>query len=358
MNERLQRRRDRLINGAWLLFLCAGVYGVCKYLLPLFLPFIIGFFIAYLCKPLSVFLHRHLHWPLKCCGTVVIFAVYIALLLLLFLLGGKVIFLIQSLALHAQEYYAAYLAPIVERLSQSAARHVEAAVPAWAPQLDDFIRAAVDGLQNTIATLSGKILSAIASFGMQIPRFLMGLLFAVMASIFISMDYQKISECILHLFPKRYRGIYLQIRQSLKDTAGKYLRAYLILMVITFFELSIGLFIIGVPHPIVVSAATAFCDALPVLGTGVVLLPWAFIELIIGRFSIGIGILILYVVVGMIRNFLEPRILGKQLGLHPLAALLAVYIGYRLFGVIGMVFCPALLQIAVQLKREGLFLDH
>lgn len=96
-------------------------------------------------------------------------------------------------------------------------------------------------------------------------------------------------------------------------------------MLITFTKLTIGLSLIRADNPIGAAAAIAVCDALPVLGIGTILIPWCLLSFTMGRFSFAVGILIIYVIIGILRGFLEPKILGKQLGLHPLAALIAVY---------------------------------
>lgn len=351
MSDRLKKRKADLINISWLLVMLGGLYVACKYLVPLFFPFLFGFAIALICKPISIFLRKKFRLREKICGAITLFLVYLFLFLLMWFLGGKLLYLMQNFAVHAQEYYSGYIAPVLNKMEEGATKGAQMASVSWAPQISDVFSGFSSGLQTAIAQLSSNALSFVAGIGMQIPKFLVNSLFAIMASIFISIDYSAVSLGIIKLFPKKRQKTILEAKQLFIETVGKYLRAYGILMVLTFIELSAGLCLLRVENPFAIAAATALCDAMPVLGTGVILIPWAALELVLGKFPLAVGILTIYCIVGVVRSFLEPRILGKQLGLHPLVTLVAVYLGAHMFGVLGMVFFPMLVQIIVQLKR-------
>lgn len=351
MSDRLKKRKADLINISWLTVMLGVLYLSCKYLLPLFFPFLIGFAIALICKPTSIFLRKKFRLGEKICGAITLFLVYLLLFLLLWFLGGKLLYLMQNFAVHAQEYYVSYIAPVLNKLEEGTIKGTQMASVSWALQINDIFSGFSSGLQTAIAQLSSRALSFVASFGMQIPKFLVNSLFALMSSIFISLDYSAVSLGIIKIFPKKRQKTIFEAKRLLIETAGKYLRAYGILMVLTFIELSVGLCLLRVENSFAIAAATALCDAMPVVGTGVILIPWAVLELALSRFPLSVGILTIYCIVGIVRSFLEPRILGKQLGLHPLVTLIAVYLGAKLFGVFGMVFFPMLVQIIVQLKR-------
>ena len=126
-------------------------------------------------------------------------------------------------------------------------------------------------------------------------------------------------------------------------------------MVITFAILSLGLGIMGIDSFIFVAAIIAVVDLLPVLGTGTVLIPWAIIEMVVNqRILLAVGIILLYIVITITRNFLEPKIVGEQMGLHPLITLISLFCGLRLFGIIGMFGLPISLMIITKLHKEGI----
>lgn len=132
-----------------------------------------------------------------------------------------------------------------------------------------------------------------------------------------------------------------------------YLRSYLLLFLLTFAELFLGFLILRIPYAGVLAFAIAVFDILPVLGTGGILLPWAAVLLIMGNTPLALGILVLYIVITAIRNTLEPKIVGKQIGLHPLATLIAMFIGLRILGIAGMVIFPVGLSVLVSLEKGG-----
>lgn len=131
------------------------------------------------------------------------------------------------------------------------------------------------------------------------------------------------------------------------------MRAYFLVLCITFFEVSLGLWILGIDYYLLIGLMIALLDILPVLGSGTVLIPWGVYLLLAGRYPLSAGIFLLYAVVTVMRSMIEPRIVGKKLGLHPLATVIAMYLGLKCCGVPGLMFAPFLLTLLVHLKRCG-----
>ena len=134
----------------------------------------------------------------------------------------------------------------------------------------------------------------------------------------------------------------------------KFVIAYGKLMTLTFIELTIGLSILGIENAMVVAFVIAVFDVLPVLGTGGIMIPWILISFLNSSPKLAIGLLILYLVVTIIRNIVEPKIVGNQIGLHPLLMLLCMYLGVKLFGFLGLFIMPFLILILQNLNQEGL----
>ncbi len=130
------------------------------------------------------------------------------------------------------------------------------------------------------------------------------------------------------------------IKSDLTGALGGYVRAQLILMSITFCELFIGLSVLNVKYSFILAIIIAIVDAIPVFGTGTVLLPWALISLLSGSYKMALGLLIIYAICLTVRQLLEPKIISSQIGLHPLFTLFAMYVGFRLIGLIGMILGP------------------
>ena len=134
--------------------------------------------------------------------------------------------------------------------------------------------------------------------------------------------------------------------RRLRRLGRRYLRACLLLGLFTFLQMFIGLAILSVPYAFLLSLLIAVVDFLPLLGTGIILIPWAAVSLLMGEVRLGIGLLVLYVVSSVVRQILEPRLIGQGLGLHPLLSLFAMYAGLRLLGVPGMILAPLLVSAA------------
>ncbi len=125
-------------------------------------------------------------------------------------------------------------------------------------------------------------------------------------------------------------------------------------MLLTFFELTVGLHILGIENALVIAFLIAIFDVLPVLGTGGIMLPWILISFLNNQVKTGVGLLILYLVITVIRNIIEPKIVGKQIGLHPLLMLMCMYLGARLFGFLGIFILPILILIVQNLNDTGI----
>ena len=167
------------------------------------------------------------------------------------------------------------------------------------------------------------------------------------------MDYDTLAQFISRQFTKRNNEIIQKIKQYISHTLFVVVRSYLLIMGITFIELSVGLSVIGIPNAVLIAFMIAIFDILPVLGTGGIMIPWVLITLLQGNYQISIGILIVYVFVTIVRNILEPKIVGGQLGLHPVVALMSMFIGANLIGVIGLFGFPITLSLLKHLSDTG-----
>ena len=141
--------------------------------------------------------------------------------------------------------------------------------------------------------------------------------------------------------------------EDLKGSFGALLRAQMMLMAMTFFQLLLAFLLLGIPRAPGLAALTALIDALPVFGTGIVLLPWALVCLLLGDARRGLGLLLAWGVTCLVRSCAQAKLLGDQIGLDPLASLLSVYVGWRVCGVWGMLLFPILLMSLIQLNARG-----
>ncbi len=163
---------------------------------------------------------------------------------------------------------------------------------------------------------------------------------AVIGCFYLSMDYESVRDRLLELLPPGAGEKIGTFRRKAGKAIRGYVRAYLILMALTFGVVLTGLAILRQRYALLLALLVAVVDLLPVLGAGTVLIPWAVVMLLFGRYTFGFGLLIVYGVVTIVRQIAEPRLIGNSLGLHPLASLFAVFVGVKLFGFGGMIFGP------------------
>lgn len=193
-----------------------------------------------------------------------------------------------------------------------------------------------------LSRFTGKLPGFFSSLLGRIPGGAISLVTGILAGYMISVRLPKLRQLFSRCIPDKWRERYLPALQKLRKTFGAWLKAQLKLMGITYGIVTTGLLLSGVSFAPVWALAVALVDAVPILGTGTVLLPWAVIALLQGRILQAVGILCTYLAAMLTRTTLEPRLVGKQLGLDPLVTLVFFYVGYKLFGVLGMLLAPVL----------------
>ena len=219
-----------------------------------------------------------------------------------------------------------------------------------------------DALRNSPATIAEKGISmmsdGVSKFAkvviLNIPSLIITVILSIIASCFITNDYNKITRFVLAQFSKKTQLVIRKSKSLFVENILKMLRGYLIIMCITFAELLIAFTIIHIPYAVIIAAIIAILDILPVLGTGTVLIPWGIIDMIIGKPILGLEILAIYAIVTVIRNIIEPKIIGKQVGLSPIVTLMAMYLGLQTLGFVGMFGFPIIIIIVTKLQESGL----
>lgn len=189
------------------------------------------------------------------------------------------------------------------------------------------------------------VTDAAASFISGVPFFFLSLIVMIIANTYLAKDYDDIVKFFTSCMPKDSVKKLVRSKDVIKDDLGGMIKGYAILALITFSELFAGFLLLGIDHAFLIAALTAVVDVLPVLGTGTVLVPWAIIKIVTGSALPGIWLIVLYVIITVVRNFIEPKVIGKAAGIHPLIMLAAVFFGLKLFGAAGIILLPAYLIV-------------
>lgn len=345
----IEKQKAFLIRFAYFALLLGIAYISIKYLVPLLMPFVIGLIVAALLRHTIDIISKktHLRRPFVSIITLIIFYSIIGLLAIW--LSTKVLAFIMAIFNQMPTIYSESIAPALQTITDNFLMKF----PGVEPYLQDILNNISTATMSFITKASTTVVGTITGFAAKVPSILISFLFTIVSSFFFTIDFHKISDFVLRQFSKEKRDMILTLKNNVVGTLGKFVKAYVTLIIITFTELSIGFFILHISNPLLVAGAVAFVDLLPILGTGAVLLPWTIISFIFGKTSMGIGILVLYIVVTIVRQTLEPKIVGQQIGLHPVVTLLCIFAGAQLLGVVGIFMFPITATILKKMNDEG-----
>lgn len=225
------------------------------------------------------------------------------------------------------------------------------------PGVSDYLATAIGAFGEAVNSIPGRVsrwaLDALSRTAQTSPDTLLFTVTAGIGTYFICASYPATNAFILAQLPPAFRQRLEGLGQNLKSSFGGVIRAQLILMAMTFFELLLAFLLLEVKGAVGLAAVTALVDALPVFGTGIVLVPWALVCLLLGSARKGLGLLICWAVVNVVRSCTQAKLLGDQIGLDPIASLLAVYVGWRVWHIWGMLLFPILLVTLRQLNDRG-----
>lgn len=347
------RKKEFLLNIFFYAVVAALFYLCFKVLIPLFLPFVIGFLIAVLLRPLTQFLCGHSRCSSKLCSIFVLLFVYTVISILLWFATTGFLGELSAIIQNLPDVYRQNIEPLILAASGWLDRLFSRFPPDAYAQISGLFASLEQSASSIVTSLSTKLLESVPFLLKNLPGWILTAIFAVMSSFFFSLDYLTIMSFLTRQLPKRIRGIVFEAKTHFLDTVIQYLKAYTLLFLLTFSELFVGFWIIGIDYAATAAFLISFVDFLPVLGTGAVLLPWIFLEAAQGHFSLAIGLTIIFFAVGAVRNVAEPKILGKQVGLHPLITLIAMYVGGKLFGLIGIFGIPFVVVILKNLHDSG-----
>lgn len=348
----VDKRKMFMINTAYLLLVSLIVVAVFKFTFAYLMPFVVGFIIASLSRPIVKKLDD-IFGENKIVSILVNVAFYIIVAILVTWIVFRSIALIQYYIPLFEKFFTNTLIPMIDALLTWFEGVVQSLDPKLSGYVDKTIPEIIAWLEQAVELFSRHALNWITKFISSTPSIFVSILLSVISSFFFSVDYQNVVNSMLGVLPEKGKQLVLDIKNIFSIVVGKYLVAYMKLMFLTFVELSIGFSLLRMNNAILLAAIISVVDILPVLGTGTILIPWTLYEFILGDPGMGLGILTIYIIVTVIRNILEPKVIGKQIGLHPLLTLVSITVGVKLFGFLGLFALPICVTIFKTLQDEG-----
>jgi len=346
-------RKKTIINVTYWLMILGAIYVVFKYLIAFVMPFFIGFVIAVILTPLIRWVSKKTKLKQNVASIIVVALFYCTIGLLLVFGIVKLVSYLGSAAEQLYDYYINTLYYSLHDMIDSVNDSIGRLDPTIAGVIGTGFTSIINSLGTVLENISVGAINTATNIAMFVPGFLLNMLFAIVSTFFIAGDYSAITGFIMRQIPERPAAILRQTKRHLGSLILQFLRSYLLIMSITFAELSVGLLILGVNNFLVIAAAIAVFDIMPIVGSGTVLIPWALVCFMMGNNLLGIGLLVMYIIITVIRNIIEPKIIGDTVGLHPLVALLSMFVGAKLFGALGLFGLPISIAIIKSLNDKG-----
>ena len=347
MTEFYQKHKPRIDRAAFFVLITVVVYASFRLLFTYIAPFFFGLVIALLMEPAVRFIVKKTRWRRW----------VVSLICLLLFIG-----LISSLG----AWLVATLWQQVRAFLDSAPQHI-GALGARVNELNLQIQGMSHLLPEDLylPNIEEILLSLVTTFfgggafdqGMRfatgIPNFFINTIVTLVSAHLIIADRENIFNAVKRSSPKWISSQMRQTKKGISRAMGGYFRAQYILMLVIGIISIVGLLILGNPYALLLGILLAALDFLPIVGTGAVLVPWALISVMMGDIRQAVILAIIYGVITITRQVLQPKILGDQMGAHPLASLISIFIGFRIFGLLGLVIGPSLLMIFIAIYETN-----
>ncbi len=328
------------------------ILNLAGYIIWLLMPFIISYVLSLIVNPMADALQKRFRLPRGISAILVI-------VLTVGVLGGIITGIIWKIIDEIRNVYEDF--PIIYQSIKTTWYSIK-------EMLSDFVGMLPEAMQTSFDNFSEQSLEWISHLATdfefvrtagnaakKLPNIFISIIVFILSLYFMVSDSKRIAEVVRKPFKEEFLIRVSELKGEIKRYVGGYIKAQLTIMCISFTILLIGLSILKIEYVLVIALATAIFDALPFFGSGAVLIPWSIISFVTGNFGRGIGLLIIYLSVILMRQLVEPKIVGKNIGLHPLMTLMAMYIGYRTLSIGGMILGPLILVLTVSLYRIGVF---
>ncbi len=365
--DKTQKRWSFIVNILYFGIIIAAFFLFMKYAFWTLLPFIAALVIAaFLQKPLKFITGKSDKIPYGATGAVLSVLVYAVFLGVLALGGAKIISSFADLV----SYFTDRCSTLGDFFEVLKSGYLELEISKMLPaEANNVVTGAIDSLSEFVVsgqifkTLSENITNLISPIGSaisKVPSILVGFIVGIVATCFMTSSYDDIKHFIIRQFNDEHQEKLYKARHIVIKSVGKMIKAYAAIIGITTCEIFIGLSImklIGVydgTDILLLSFIIALIDIIPVLGTGTVVLPWSVYSFVTGNIGMGIGLLVLYAVITVIRQVIEPKLVAGQVGISPVVTIMAMFIGVKIFGAMGIFILPFIVIIIILLNEEGI----
>lgn len=339
-----------IVNSVYVFLFSAILFFVVPKTFKLLLPFIIAYIISLMITPIVNELHIKHKVPKRIAIILLMLLIISSLILILFNVIYQAVFAMQNIAQILPDiFYGNYNFPKwVQRIYDFYLK-----LPTTKQLfIDNIILNIKNSLSNFVKPATTIAFNTAKNIASSIPDIFIFTVVLIIATYFICADKDKIENVFASVLPNKAVQTIKKLKDVLKTALGGYLVSQLILMCINFIILITGFLILKIKYAFLMAILVALLDALPVFGSGIIIIPWALFNFLSGNYKIATVLLVLYVVIALVRQFLEPKIMGSKLGVHPLVMLLSMFVLFKLIGFFGLVLGPALAIILTKIYKS------
>ncbi len=340
-----------LITALIVLLLCIFLLPKCIFF---FMPFVIGWIISLIAAPVVRFFEEKLKVRRKGASVIVIVAVLSAVILLFYGIGAK---LVKEGISFVNELPMLWEG-IMEEFNQ-VGENLEGVYN----RLPEDMQQTLDNIGSQMGEYFGSLMEgvgtptfeAVGNVAKQLPDIFLGVVMCILSAYFFVADKSYMSNIMKKYVPDSVRYRFDLIRRSFRNAVGGYFKAQFKIECWIYILLVIGLLALHVRYALLVALGIAFLDFLPVFGTGTVMIPWAVIEILSKDYKMAVGLLIIWCVGQLVRQMIQPKIVGDSIGVDAIPTLFLLFIGYKVAGVLGMILAVPIGIIVMNLYEEGVF---
>lgn len=323
-------------------------------LLRFFGPFVVGWIVSMIANPLVKFLESKVKLLRKHSSAIIIIIVIAAIM--------GVLYLIFSVLFREAKQLAGDLPNIVKQLEiqlNNISVKIQDISNNMPQSVQQFIDNILENINENLTEFEPRIdlftISGASNLAQNIASFFLDLIITILSAYFFIVKRDEILALFKKFLPNSVVKGWNFIYNNFTKAVGGYFKAQFKIMIVLTVIMFIGFEILRVSYSILLALAIAFLDFLPVFGTGAVLWPWALIDMLSGNYFRAIGLVVIYLICQIVKQVLQPKMVGDSIGISPLSTLIFLYIGYKLKGVIGMIIGVPVGMVIVNLYRVGMF---
>ncbi len=357
MDELTWRERGRLWLrlGLRLGVVLVALWVVLRVLFPLvnlLMPFVAALALAVALNPAIRFFQKKLGWGRNTLSLLMVLGCVLVVGALVVALAYSLVSQVLSFLQNWQPLWSDTMYAL-KSITESLEEFLKPLPEETYAQLAGLLERAVSWLGSVVPQLLTKAAGNAGSAAMSLPSWAIGFVIFLMASYFISADYPHLRFRATQSIPEEFRGFFGDVKRVAVDAFGGYVKAQLILSGIIFVILLVGFFFMGEPYALLLAFVLAVMDFIPIIGSGTAMVPWAVIDVVLGNYKHAVALMVVWGIIAVFRRVAEPKVVGNQTGLSPIASLVSIYVGMRLGGVIGMILGPVVCLVLLSIVRGG-----